>query len=288
MAAIVENPNKKELKNKEMEVIGREYEVEVGPGIDANGATISVEEPTVEEPAIEEPAVEEPTDEEPAVEEPAVEEPAVEEPAVEEPAVEEPAVEEPAVEEYEVEVAVNGLTLDLSEKEINTANKQGSIGERKGVSKEQYQQAIRDEICPEIGVYDKSRLAQNLSTIERADENGIFMDAGTLLDIMQKNNIPLPQAKTDGQGMQNIVVRDGSEYTIYFTETAEKLPISSADMSAHRDDILNARNVEELKDKLAEKGNVERGNDKSVENANSIHVMNQSGLEQSGMDIGDR
>ena len=71
---------------------------------------------------------------------------------------------------------------------------------------------------------------------------------------MQKNNVPLPQAKTNGKGMQNVVVRDGSEYTIYFTETAEKMTISSADMSAHRDDILNAVNIEELKDKLENEG----------------------------------
>ena len=60
MAAIVENPDKKALNNKEIEVIGREFEIEVGEGIDANGGAISVEEPAVEEPAVEEPAVEEP------------------------------------------------------------------------------------------------------------------------------------------------------------------------------------------------------------------------------------
>lgn len=64
MPAIVENPTKEELKNsKTPEVIGGEFEIEVGDGIDAQGTTVEVkEEPTVEEPVVEEPAVEEPVE----------------------------------------------------------------------------------------------------------------------------------------------------------------------------------------------------------------------------------
>lgn len=75
MPAIVENPTKEELKNsKTPEVIGGEFEIEVGDGIDAQGITVEVkEEPTIEatvagEQTVEDPAVEEPVAAEQTVE----------------------------------------------------------------------------------------------------------------------------------------------------------------------------------------------------------------------------